>query len=229
MTEQTGTQREIIARYASGIQAVDDALVGLTEADLDLARAEEKWTIREIVHHIADAEDLWNTACKSALGNCGCLFDASWYIIDNKWAEPLHYATRPIDEAFELYRAIRHQVLEGLQVTEVDLKNDLDPIVEDVDLGNVGCCLGAGEVDPVGTAIGRRQANREQQGRTPKRDRRGTQHAGKREVKPRAHVCDPSFNDGLVRRLKLSDQGNRPSRVGADLAGMVIDPCLPWT
>jgi len=115
MAEKTETRDEIIARYASGIQAVEDTLVGLTEADLDLARAKEKWTIRQIVHHIADAEVLWEVAIKSALGNCGCLFDASWYIIDNKWAEPLNYGTRPVDGAFELYRAIRHQILELLE------------------------------------------------------------------------------------------------------------------
>ena len=115
MTEQAETQNEIVARYASGIQAVDESLAGLSEADLDLARAEGKWTIREIVHHIADAEDLWEIAFKSALGNYGCLFDASWYIINNKWAEPLHYATRPVDEAVGLYKAIRYQVLELLE------------------------------------------------------------------------------------------------------------------
>ena len=115
MTDQTETRDEIVARYASGVQAVDDALAGLTEADLDRARAEEKWTIRQIVHHIADAELLWEVAVKSALGNCGCLFDASWYIISNKWAGPLHYATRPIDGAVTLYKAIRHQILELLE------------------------------------------------------------------------------------------------------------------
>ena len=115
MTEQGETQEAIMARYAAGVQAVDDVLVGLSEADLDLARAQDKWTIREIAHHIADAEDLWEIATKSALGNCGCLFDVSWYIIDNKWAEPLQYAARPLDEALDLYRAIRHQVLELLE------------------------------------------------------------------------------------------------------------------
>jgi uncharacterized damage-inducible protein DinB len=104
-----------LARYAAGGRAVDEALAGLAEADLDLARTEGKWRIREIVHHIADAEDLWEMAIKSAMGNCGCLFDVSWYIIDNKWAEPLHYATRPVDEALALYRAIRRQVLELLE------------------------------------------------------------------------------------------------------------------
>jgi 2-haloacid dehalogenase len=108
------THEVIVTRYAAGIQALDDVLDGLSEADLDLARAEARWTIREIVHHIADAEDLWEIAVKSALGNSGCLFDLSWYIIDNKWAEPLQYAVRPVGEALALYRALRRQVLELL-------------------------------------------------------------------------------------------------------------------
>jgi hypothetical protein len=115
LTERPGTRGEIIARYASGIQAVQAALAGLTEVDLDLARAEEKWTVRQIVHHIADAELLWEVAIKSALGNCGCLLDASFYIIGNGWADPLRYATRPVDGAVELYKAIRHQILELLE------------------------------------------------------------------------------------------------------------------
>ena len=115
MTDKQETRAEIVARYASGIQAVEEALVGLTEIDLDLARAEEKWAIRQIVHHIADAELFWEVAIKAALGNPGCLYDASWYIINNKWAEPLHYARRPIDGAVALYKAIRGQMLELLE------------------------------------------------------------------------------------------------------------------
>jgi hypothetical protein len=115
MTEKTETRDEVMARYASGIQALEDALAGLTAADLDRARAAGKWTIRQIVHHVADAELLWEVAIKSALGNCGCLFDAGWYIPDNKWADPLCYATRPVDGAVALYGVIRQQVLELLE------------------------------------------------------------------------------------------------------------------
>ena len=68
MPEQAETQDEIITRSASGIRAVEKALAGLTDAGLDLARAEGKWTIRQIAHHIADAELLWEVAIKSALG-----------------------------------------------------------------------------------------------------------------------------------------------------------------
>ena len=115
MSERPGTKDEIIARYGSGIQAVEEVLAGLMKADLDLARAEGRWSIRQIVHHIADAELFWEVAIKAALGHCGCLYDASWYIKDNKWAEPLQYAMRPIDGAVALYKAIRQQILELLE------------------------------------------------------------------------------------------------------------------
>jgi hypothetical protein len=115
MTETTETREAIVARYASGIQAVEDALAGLTKADLDRTRATGKWSIRQIVHHIADAELLWEVAIKSALGNPGCLFDASWYIIGNGWAGPLRYDARPVDGACALFAAIRGQVLELLE------------------------------------------------------------------------------------------------------------------
>lgn len=112
MSEQTQTQEEIIEQYAAGSKHLDEALEGLSEADLDLARADGKWTIRKIVHHIADSEDLWKISIKAALGNSGCTFDISWYLADNKCAEPLDYASRPIVDAVELFKISRRHVVE---------------------------------------------------------------------------------------------------------------------
>jgi uncharacterized damage-inducible protein DinB len=109
---QTKTKEEIIGQYAAGSEQLDTALEGLSESDLDLSRAQGKWTIRQIVHHIADAEDLWETGIKAALGNSGCAFDFNWYIPDNKCAEPLDYANRPITDAVELFKAIRSHVVQ---------------------------------------------------------------------------------------------------------------------
>lgn len=108
-------RKEIITNYVAGSKRVDETIAGLSESDLDLARAEGKWTIRQIVHHIADAEDLWKLCIKAALGNPGCTFDFSWYILDNKWAGPLDYATRPVGEAVELLRATRLNIAELLE------------------------------------------------------------------------------------------------------------------
>jgi hypothetical protein len=47
---------ELIARYKDGYRVVAAALDGATEADLDAKPAPEKWSAREIVHHLADSE-----------------------------------------------------------------------------------------------------------------------------------------------------------------------------
>jgi uncharacterized damage-inducible protein DinB len=100
----------VIAKYAEGVEQLEAALAGLSESNLGLSRAEGKWSIRQIVHHIADAEDIWETAIKAALGNSGCRFDVNWYIPDNKCAEPLDYTNRPVADAVELFKAARRHI-----------------------------------------------------------------------------------------------------------------------
>lgn len=115
MGNQEKKHEEKIARFLAGIEELDAVLQGLSEAELDLAREEGKWTIRQIVHHIVDAEDIWETGIKAALGNSGCSFNFSWYITDNKCAEPLDYARRPIEVALELFKKIRPHVVELIE------------------------------------------------------------------------------------------------------------------
>ena len=112
MSEQITKQEKALARYAEGVGELDAVLAGLSEAQLDLCREEGKWSIRQILHHIADAEDIWETCIKAALGNPGCTFDLNWYIPDNKAAVPLDYAHRPITVSVELFRALRRYILE---------------------------------------------------------------------------------------------------------------------
>ena len=47
---------ELIERYLEGPTAVDAALHALKDRELDIRRAEDSWTVREIVHHLADSE-----------------------------------------------------------------------------------------------------------------------------------------------------------------------------
>jgi hypothetical protein len=112
MSEQASIQEKALARYAEGINQLDEVLAGLSESDFDLSRDQGKWTIRQIVHHIVDAEDTWETFIKAALGNPGCTVDMNWYIIDNKCAQPLDYTHRPITDGVELFRAIRRHIVE---------------------------------------------------------------------------------------------------------------------
>ena len=53
----TDEQRKtLIQKYKDGYRAVAEALAGATDRELDARPAPEKWSAREIVHHLADSE-----------------------------------------------------------------------------------------------------------------------------------------------------------------------------
>lgn len=118
MKEKKMGKEQLVKEFSDGIHHLDEALKGLSESDLDLSRAQDKWTIREIVHHISEAEDIWKIAFKAALGNPGCTFNFNWYIANNKCSEPLMYNIRPINDAVELFRICRKQVLELINLVD---------------------------------------------------------------------------------------------------------------
>ena len=49
-------RKELIAQYNDGYRVVAEALVGATDEELDARPAPNKWTAREVVHHLADSE-----------------------------------------------------------------------------------------------------------------------------------------------------------------------------
>ena len=83
MTEQALNPSATLALYADGPAQLEAVLMGLTESDLDLAQTSDSWTIRQIVHHLADGDDLWKTCIKAALGNSEGSFSLQWY-----WDKP---------------------------------------------------------------------------------------------------------------------------------------------
>jgi hypothetical protein len=50
------TRRQLVQKYKEGYQTVADAVEGATDAELDARPAPDKWSTREIVHHLADSE-----------------------------------------------------------------------------------------------------------------------------------------------------------------------------
>ena len=111
-------QNETIAQYAGGPVQLDAVLQGLTDADLDMALTADTWTIRNIVHHLVDGDDIWKTCIKAALGNNDGLFSLQWYWDkpQTAWATNWKY-NRPIESSLELYRANRRHMTELIQQT----------------------------------------------------------------------------------------------------------------
>jgi hypothetical protein len=52
----SATRQALIQQYKDGYDAVQAALAGAIDAELDARPAPNKWTAREIVHHLADSE-----------------------------------------------------------------------------------------------------------------------------------------------------------------------------
>jgi uncharacterized damage-inducible protein DinB len=105
-------QTSIVARYAEGPADLERALVGLHDADLDGPPAQGGWTIRQIVHHIVDGDDLWKAGVKAALGNEQGEFTLEWYWVmpQDTWADRWAYRARSIDVSLALFKAIRAHV-----------------------------------------------------------------------------------------------------------------------
>jgi len=117
MTQQPPDPNTIRARYAEGPAQLEAALEGLAEEDLDVALAANTWTIRQIVHHVVDGDDLWKVCIKIALGNSGVTFDLQWYwdLSQDTWVQRWDYAGRAIEPSLALFRANRRHVAQLLR------------------------------------------------------------------------------------------------------------------
>ncbi len=109
------TPEETLERYAHCPEELESVVSTLSEEDLELSSAPGAWSIRQIVHHIADGDDLWSMAIKAALARSGVHYNQNWYTTDNAIAEPLDYARRGIEPALALFRAQRAHIAQLIQ------------------------------------------------------------------------------------------------------------------
>jgi hypothetical protein len=102
---------ETRAQYARGGDDLEAALAGLTVADLDLTRAPNEWSIRQIVHHLADTDALFLMIFESALAHSGSTFIRNSYDQDH-WVEALAYTQRAIEPSLALIKATRWHLVQ---------------------------------------------------------------------------------------------------------------------
>ncbi len=68
MEAQTTPQRDLLACFAESPEKLQAALANLPEAAFDLAIDAHSWTIRQIIHHLADATGIWKGFIQQAIG-----------------------------------------------------------------------------------------------------------------------------------------------------------------
>lgn len=96
--------------YTKVPERLEAALAGLSGDMPDKSLEQGKWTIRQIVHHIVDADDMAKNIIKAAVSHNGCTYDQSWYEVDNAMAATMEYAKRDITGAVKLFRVNREHV-----------------------------------------------------------------------------------------------------------------------
>jgi len=115
--EPPADKDSVIARYMEGPALLRCTLAGLSDSDYDTAPIKGGWTIRQIVHHIADGDDLWKTCIKQALGNEQAEFSLDWYRAKTQdtWADRWAYQQRSVDASLSLLQAIRNHIFQLLE------------------------------------------------------------------------------------------------------------------
>jgi len=133
-----------VARFLEGPELLEQAVAGLDDSDLDTIPNKGGWTIRQIVHHVVDGDDLWKTGIKLALGGQEAEFSLDWYRSQpqDDWARRWAYADRPIDVSLALLRVVRAHILQLVEQvpdswTRSVLFRDADGSFEEVPVGFV--------------------------------------------------------------------------------------------
>ena len=100
---------QLVEQYLACTAEVDDALSGITDAELDV-RVGEEWTVREIVHHLGDSE------MRSALRLRQLIAEDNPVIVgydEGHYARVLFY-DRPIAASLAAFRGARESTGELL-------------------------------------------------------------------------------------------------------------------
>ena len=108
---------EVLELFKQGPGILENTLAGLSDVELDYVPSNGGWTIRQIVHHLVDGDDLWKIYIKMALGNEQAEFTLQWYLAlpQTEWANRWNYEKRSIDKSLTLLRAIRDHILQLLE------------------------------------------------------------------------------------------------------------------
>jgi len=101
--------QETLNGYARGPELLFSALEDIPDDRLGLALDEENWSIRAIIHHIVEGDDLFVPFIKQALGGLGGVYRMNWYfqLSQIEWGKRWGFDKREIGSALALFKAKR--------------------------------------------------------------------------------------------------------------------------
>jgi uncharacterized damage-inducible protein DinB len=108
--------RDVLRATADALRS---AVAGLSESELSTAEAAGKWSIRQVIRHLADGEIVWGWRLRLVLSQDRPTITG---YDQDAWAERLRYDTAPVDEALAEFAALRRTHLRlVLAASDADL------------------------------------------------------------------------------------------------------------
>ena len=106
---------KVLEQYANGSTELSSALSGLSDEQLDAIPVPGKWSIRQVVCHIADFELVYADRMKRVIAET----DPTFFGGDpDTFAAGLAYKQRDINEELRLIESVRRQVTRIIQTLE---------------------------------------------------------------------------------------------------------------
>ena len=111
------TLDELLKQYEKGSDLLKTAIAGVREDQLDQTPVPGKWSIRQVVCHIADFEPVYMDRMKRVLVEDNpTMFGGD----PDVFAAGLHYDKRNVQEELELISVVRRQMAVILRNTDVE-------------------------------------------------------------------------------------------------------------
>jgi len=101
----TAERNTLIESYGQAYTTLTTALNKYSKEMWQWKPAPEKWSIHEIIIHIADSEANSYIRCRRFIAEPG---SGVYGYDENKWATALDYHSQSIDEALGLFKHLRH-------------------------------------------------------------------------------------------------------------------------
>jgi hypothetical protein len=115
MSEMTPSDEQALLLFTSSAEKLQALVRDLSETDLDVLSEVDGWTIREIIHHVADDCDVWSMCVKKAIATPGVIVRFEGFPGNEAWAQALDFGQREIGPAIDLIGAHRRYLAQLLK------------------------------------------------------------------------------------------------------------------
>ena len=116
---------ELVAAFTGALDDFDVALKAIPETGLDWREGGEGWSIRQIIHHVAEDCTVYTFIIERALATPGCKITFGEFPGNEPWGERLGWESKPVEISLELMHVQRKFIAEMVSLLPDQLENEV--------------------------------------------------------------------------------------------------------